>query len=209
MADLTQTTVAVLAQQALSWAANAPMLIGGDIDVRTYLSGVVTICKGKTQATADLTAGLAFIELQASGDAAVDDWYTVRRFVPTGGTANTLAIDATIAAAEVILTTGAVVEATWPAGNRVFITDATNEATNSEWGQIADCDTDADESVTLVDGLKFAKASGDDIYDLADVWSVGMDFSGVCRIRVVAANRGASGGHWVLRADLTAATDIE
>lgn len=208
-ADFTQTTVAVLAQQAVVNAANTPLLVGSAIDVRTYLSGVVHLYRGNAEAVVNLTAGLAFMELQASTDSATKNWRTVQRFVPTAGTTDTLALDATCDAGAVILTTGAVVEATWPAGMWIFVTDATNEATNSEWHMIADCDTDADESITIADGLAYAKASGDDIYPYADIWSVGMDFSGVSYIRVVVANRGASGPDWVVKADLQAATDLE
>jgi hypothetical protein len=209
MSDFTQAQTTVLAQQALVNVAGCAMLVGGSIDVRTYLSGVVYIYRGNTEAVANLVAGLAFIELQKSADGV--NWSSVAgaRFIPTGGTPITLAADAVCAASQALITTGTVDTALWLAGKWVFMTDATDEAANSEWHMIKSSDTTGDESVTFCDNLAFAKASGDDIYDLADVWPVGMDFAGVGYIRVVACNGGASGPDWVLKAILLSATDLE
>jgi hypothetical protein len=207
MADYTQSQVSVLTQQAIVNVAGCAMVVGSAIDVRTYLGGNVYLYRGNTQTDPNLTAGLSFMELQQSPDGVT--WNTVQRFTPTAGTPITLALDATIADGITLMTTGTVDTAIWLAGKLVFITDATNEALNSEWHYIASSDTTGDESVTFAEPLAYAKASGDDIYDLADIWCIGMDFGGVGYIRVVACNGGASGPDWVVKAVLMAATDME
>jgi hypothetical protein len=204
MADYTQEQKVVLAQQALVNAADSAMLVGGDIDVRTYLSGVVTIFRGNIEAVANLTAGLAFIELQKSADGV--DWSTVQRFVPSGGTVTLLDLDATCDAGQKVLTSATVAIATMTAGKWIYVHDAGTVA-NGEFHMIAD--SAVNDTVTLVDNLAVAKAATDYAHDVADVWPYYMDFAGCGYIRVVACNGGASGPDWVLKASLMSATDLE
>lgn len=203
MADYTQTEVAVLAQQALTHPAN---VIGGAIDVSTYLGGIVYVWKGCTETTADLTAGLDYLAVEASGDADGNDWYRYFVMTPSGTAPVTEALSAaTEPAGETVLAVAD--DAGFTPGMLCFLTDATDEAVNSEWVRVVSVVTDT--SITIQDGLAFAKASGDDLYTEGECWAITMDFAGIKRIRVVVIHQGATGSNWVVKATLTAATDLE
>ncbi len=206
MSDFTQAQVTVLAQQALVNAADSAMLVGTDINVRTYLSGVVYIYRGNIEAVANLVAGLAFIELQKSPDGV--NWASVpgARFIPTATLPTIIDLDAQCAADQAVLTSATVAIATMTAGKWIYVHDAATVA-NGEFHMIKDSAVNV--SVTLADNLAVVKAATDYAYDIADVWPVGIDFAGCGYIRVVACNGGASGPDWVLKAILMSATDME
>ena len=201
MADYTQVQATVLTQQALALAAS---VAGTPVNVAGYLAGIVYIYKGKTATTADLTAGLDYIALQVSPDASGNNWYDYTKFIPSGTAALTEALTATEPVGETVLATSTT--AAFVLGSYVFCTDATDEALNSEW--LVPIAVAANVSHTYRDGLLFAKAADDDVYDQAERWAVGIDFAGVQRIRLVAQHLGATGSGWVIKAILEAASAI-
>jgi len=201
MADYTQAQSELLAHQELTHPGH---IVGADVNVATMLSGVVHIWQGKIETTADLTAGLDFIEIQASPDASGNLWQTIGKYVPSGTAATDTAFDAGEDIGQTVLSVATTAGKT--TGGLIYIVDATGIA-QSEWAEVATVVTD--DTVTVVDGLVVAKTTDDHIYTQASRWAQYVDLSGYLRLRVVVQHYGATGSDWRVYAVLEAATDFE
>ncbi len=203
MADYTQAQDTLLAHQEITHPGT---VVGTPVDVSSYLYGVVHIWQANIETTANLAAGLDYIDIQVSPYASGNDWQSIRKLVPsTTASADEALSDAggepqgeTVIA--VASTTG------FDAADLVYIKAAAGLA-NSEWADVASIATNT--SITLVDGLATAKAQNDVIYDQACRWAVYVDFAGIARIRLVVKHQGATGSDWRIQAALESATDME
>jgi hypothetical protein len=201
MADYTQAQAELLAHQELTHPAT---IVGSAVDVSTYLHGVAHIWQGNIETTANLAAGLDYIDLQGSPDASGNNWVSIRKVAAS----TTKSVDEAFTAIEPIAETVCAVAATegFNASDLVYIKAAAG-VSSSEWAEVASIVTDT--SITLVDGLAVAKAIGDVFYDQASRWAVAVDLAGYQRLRVVVKHHGATGSDWRVKAVLEAATDIE
>jgi hypothetical protein len=201
MAIYTQSELSLLTQARLSFPGN---VTGTPVDVSTRLSGVAYIWKGVTQTTADLQGGLDYMAVEVSGAASGNDWYEYFRALPTTTAAVTVSLSTAANAGDTVLsvanTTG------FNPGALCFLTCAANQDTQSEWVRIVS--VVANTSITIKDGLAYAKAIGDALYTSAEQWAVPIDLGGVKRVRALAVHRGATGSNWVCKATMTTANSI-
>lgn len=201
MADYTQTTAEVLAHQELTHPGN---VIGTPVSVASYLAGTVYIYQANIETTANLAAGLDYLELQISPDASGNNWATYAKFTASTTASETEALTATEPVSETVLAVASTTNL--DASDFIYVKDETSVAT-SEWHQIVAISSNA--SVTIAEGLAVEKVADDDIYDQAQRWAVGMDFAGISRIRLLVVHQGATGSDWRVYATMTAATDLE
>lgn len=202
MADNTQQQIVLLPHQEMTHPAT---LVGSASDVSTMLGGLVYLWQANIETTANLGAGLDYIDIQVSPDASGNNWASLMKLVPS----TTAASDEIFTATEPIGETVFAVTSTtgFDAGDLIYCKDLTSVAT-SEWHEVASIV--ANTSITSVDGLAVAKVATDDVmYDQASRWAVFVDLSGVRRIRVVVKHQGSTGSDWRVYAVLEVVTDIE
>ncbi len=201
MADYTQTQLELLAHQELTHPVS---VVGTPVDVSTLLFGVVHIWQANIEVTANLGAGLDYIDIQVSPDATGNNWSSISKLVPRITAAESEALTAVEAIGATVIECASTTNL--DASDLVYIKAAAGLA-SSEWAEIASIV--ANTSVTVVDGLIVAKAIADVIYDQASRWVVALDFGGVMRVRIVIKHQGATGSDWRVKALLQCATDIE
>jgi hypothetical protein len=203
MADNTQTQVELLAHQELTHPGS---IIGSAQDVSTWLSGVVHIFHANIETTANLAAGLDYIDVQGSPNATGNLWQSLGKYAPSTTAATDTAFDANEAISQTVLSVATTAGKT--TGAYIYLKDATSVAT-SEWNEVVSVVTD--DTVTVVDGIIVAKVATDDhMYTQASRWAHHLpDLSGYQRIRVVVHHQGATGSDWRVYAVLEAATDFE
>ncbi len=201
MSDYTQAQLELLAHQELTHPGT---IVGTPVDVSSALSGVAYVWLARIETTADLVAGLDYIDLQISPDATGNNWVSYLQLAPETTASASVAVatseDIGSTVIEVGSTTG------FDASDLIYIKAAAGIA-NSEWCEVASIV--ASTSINLVDGLLAAKAQNDVIYDRASRWKVFLDFAGVMRVRAVVKHQGATGSDWRVKAVLEVATDIE
>jgi len=207
MADNTQTQVELLAHQELTHPGS---IIGSAQDVSTWLSGVVHIFHANIETTANLAAGLDYIDVQGSPNATGNLWVSLGKYAPSTTAATDTAFDGNEAAGgspPYVLSVATTAGKT--AGALIYLKDAAGGVTESEWNEVISVVTD--DTVTVADALAFAKVATDDhMFTQASRWPHHLpDLSGYQRIRVVVHHQGATGSDWRVYAVLEAATDFE
>lgn len=201
MADYTQTNVELLDKQALTHPAS---IVGPATSVAGYLGGIIYIYQANIETTANLAAGLDFIEIQVSPEATGNNWASYLKLAPSTTASETEVLTATEPIGETVLACASTTNL--DASDFIYLLDATG-VDESEWAQIVSIT--ANTSVTIADGLITQKVANDAIFDQASRWVIGMDFAGVSRIRIVVVHQGATGSDWHVTARMTAATAIE
>jgi len=201
MADNTQAQSTLLAHQALTHPGH---IVGAAVDVSTMIGGVVHIWQANIETTANLTAGLDFIEIQGSPDATLNNWQRIGMYMPSGTAATDTAFDAGEDIGQTVLSVATTAGKT--TGVLIYIVDATGVA-ESEWAEVATVATD--DTVTVVDGILVAKTTDDHMFTQASRWAHYVDLSGYLRLRVVVQHYGATGSDWRVYAVLEAVTDFE
>lgn len=201
MADYTQTNVEVLDKQAMTHPAS---VVGSAVSVAGYLGGTVYIYQANIETTANLAAGLDYIQLQVSPEASGNAWYPYATFAPSTTASESEALTATEPVGETVLALASTTNL--DASDYVYLLDNAG-VDASEWAQIVSIV--ANTSVTIASGLIAEKNNADVLYDQACRWAVSLDFAGVSRIRVVVVHQGATGSDWHVWATMTAATAIE
>lgn len=202
MADYTQAQAELLAHQELTHPGS---IIGTPVDVSTWLGGIVHIWHANIETTANLTAGLDYIDIQVSPNASGNLWQPIGRYMPSGTAATDTAFDADEAIGQTVLSVATTAGKT--TGGLIYLKDATGVA-ESEWAEVVSVVTD--DTVTVADGIAVAKTNSEDhIYSQASRWAHHVDLAGVLRLRIVVHHHGATGSDWRVYAVLEAATDIE
>jgi hypothetical protein len=202
MADYTQAQGELLAHQELTHPGS---IIGTPVDVRTWLAGIVHIWHANIETTANLTAGLDYIDIQISPNATGNLWKSIGKYTPSGTAATSTAFDANEAIGQTVLSVATTAGKT--TGALIYLKDLTSVAT-SEWKEVVSAVTD--DTVTVVDGIEVAKVATDDLmFTQASAWAHFVDLAGVARIRAVVHHQGATGSDWRVYAVIEAATDIE
>lgn len=202
MADYTQAQSELLAHQELTHPGS---IIGTPVDVRTWLQGMVHIWQANIETTANLAAGLDFIEVQGSPNSSGNLWQTLASFAASTTAATDTAFDANEAIGQTVLSVATTAGKT--TGALIYLKDATSVAT-SEWSRVVSVVTD--DTVTVTDGIEVAKVATDDhMFTQASRWACYVDLGGIERLRVVVHHQGATGSDWRVYTVLEAVTDFE
>ena len=200
MADYTLSTIVELISHRL--VTHPGQAIGAD---RTPAAGSIFariwFRHALHEATANTNPGSFRIQTRPlAGD---DQWVTVQEIGTSRGTAATTDITGTEAAGE---TTLAVTDQSIVAGNdEIYIDDATADA-DGEWALVQQI---AANVIQIVDGLTNAKASGDDIWTLAETTEWILPLVGVLVYRVIYLHHGATGADTAVHVNCIEATDFE
>lgn len=159
----------------------------------------IAIHHGFIEAGANTNPGSFYIQTRL--EAAVDQWVTAFKITATDATIVTEALTATEPIGEKVLacasTTG------FAANDYIYVTDVTGD-TDDEWHQLDKIVTDT--TLDIIDGLRAAKASGDDAFSDAQHWEYLLDLAGVAEYRVFYKHEGGTGMNsaiWVRGIEVT------
>lgn len=185
--------VTVLTHQA---ATHPTTIVGDPIDCTLASRAIIYLYHGYVEATADTNSGSFLIQLrpEAASSSVKENWLTHTTKTCGTTTPDTEAMTATEPAGETVLacasTTGFAV------GDKLYIQNAT--LATSEWALLRKFT--ADTSITLVDGLTRAQASGSVIWNDSNLWVVELDVTAVDAFRVVFHHEGATGANGHIKA---------
>lgn len=201
MADFTKAEALL---QANEWEALAYTAVyeSNPLTLTDDIGAVVHICVARKDTNA-ITAGQEPIVIiwikSGTGD---DDWHELIRFKGSGGTAVAAVLDGTAAAAQNVVpvtsTTGLV------HGGVYFLNDNDGIA-NSELVAIIEVSTDV--NVTCLDNLSHEFLTGDDIFNIADQWTVQIPKE--VKAARVTIHRIDADATFAVRVRYSKATDIE
>lgn len=171
-------------------------------DVATKFAATLFLWHGFRAATANTNPQRFIIEVssQESGD---NDWAALQTITTKTGTPADEDLDAAEAAGDTVL------EVTLTAGfaeGDLVLVDDNSDATQSEWRTVKSVVLDT--SVTITQGLEFAKGIGDDLFGNAEVFVVQLDLLAIKRIRVTYMNEGATAPATVVKVEMITADTI-
>lgn len=209
MADITQAAAAIFAHQEHTHSVTDVSQVGTEIDVRTWLSGMVYIYHANIETTANAT-GVKYLTQGrwTTGSSLNEDWVDLITF-QTGTTA---AVKADIAGNEAngekSIDVDADPTAAFLRGINLYVIDK-GTVGDGEWGKCDHSVTGTPHTVNLVDGLLNPKDSADEIWTQAEKFAAFLDLTGISYIRGLVLHTAATGSDIHFKGQLVAATDIE
>ena len=178
-------------------AVTHPSQVNGDEVTVTggAIAAYIWLYHGATEAAANTNPGY-FMILTKPEAAGTDEGYAeVTRLTTQPGTSTFATINATEAIDQTDLTTVAGEGANLTNGELVYITDATATA-DGEWHILLDGTNGGSATQMLIDeGLIKAKASADEITDLASAFMFVLPLAGVVEWKVIFSHHGATGAN--------------
>lgn len=192
MATITKSYATALAHTAIT---HPDTVKGSALDVSTKLSAMFLFYHATAEAAANTNPG--FFSLKVSGAVSGDDdWFEIYRQYALATTGDTEEMTAVEPATETVLAIASTTGLVTP-GQIIYIQDDDTLA-QSEWHMIQEYSSNA--SVTIVNGLKYAKAINDTIWTIAERTPFFLDLSAIGRVRVDFIHEGAAGANSVVKA---------
>lgn len=207
MADITQAASTIFSHQAHTHVITDVSHAGSEVDVRSFLSGMVYIYHANIEVTANATGVKYIIQGRWPTGASVnEDWIDLLTF-QTGTTA---AVAAEIAGSEAVGQTQITVDSDptgdFTRGIQCYIEDKSVVA-DGEWARVDHSVAATD--VFIVDGLTVAKDATDTMWTQAETFAAYLNLEGLSYIRGLMLHAAATGSNIHFKAELVAATDIE
>lgn len=204
MAKFTVVAVAdMIAHQRVTHSATAlsSSVIGSVITPTAgSILARIAIFHGFREATANTNPQTILVQTRL--EASNDQWIDSLKLVTTDGTPITTDITATEPVGEDDLAVTAT--ASFANGDKVYIDDATADG-DDEWHSIRV--NQSGTVMTIAENLVAAKASGDDVYSLAESWDLELSLAGVLEYRAVYLNNGATAANtaiWIRTVEVSA-----
>lgn len=199
MAALSKTQdIVVIAHQAVTHPGT---VVGSAQDVTTKFAANITLFHASIEATANTNPGKFLIQTSAAASGN-EDWGTVYELDATISTTSTENMTATENAGETVLAVSST--AGFASYDKLYIQHTT--LANSEWGVCQEIVTDT--SINLVDGLTNGQTSSSIIWNDANVWTCGLDLTGIGRIRVIFMHEGVTGANCHIKVLMTTGDSI-
>jgi len=206
MADVTQAPFTLLAHATLTNADTLAGLsfVGTEVDVRTFLSANVYVYHAPIEAIAT-DPGINYI-LQGRWDTGANEnehWADLWTFT-SGTTLPVIAnIGGTEAAGEKTIAVDDDVTASYTENDIIYAVDGTQA--DSEWCRVGHISTTI---ISIVDGLKNAKADTDFFFNQAEIFVGHVDLSGLSYVRMIVQGIDVSGSNVDYKAEMIAFTDF-